>query len=286
MTQVTLPVDFSAEDYLDLNPDVKQAGIDAVAHYLSYGHTEGRAYKKISRILRPKIDAPYEYDGLVSTHNHDFMGTPKFKEAYGRGVAASGSDYQWYWRIHIGLWAASSAVRVAGDFVECGVNRGFMSSAIMRHLNWDETGRTFYLLDTFKGLDEAVVSDQERAAGVIEKNRKELDEGFYTDNLPLVRQNFFEWTHTKIIPGSIPETLQEINTSTIAFAHIDLNCSLPEVAAIDFLWPRISTGGVVLLDDYAYYGFQPQKEAMDVWASRNNVPIASLPTGQGLIVKA
>ncbi|MFM0231743.1 TylF/MycF/NovP-related O-methyltransferase [Paraburkholderia sediminicola] len=286
MSQVTLPDDFNADDYLALNHDVSAAGVDPVEHYLNYGHAEKRAYKKISATLRPKIDKPYEFDGLISTHNHDFMDDASFKSAYARGTQASGADYQWYWRVHIGLWAARSAARVEGDFVECGVNRGFLSSAIMKDLNWDTTGRTFYLLDTFTGLDERYVSDREKEGGVLEKNRTELETGFYTDNLEIVENNFAEWQNKKIVAGSIPETLSVIKSNRIAFLHIDLNCSPPEVAAIESMWERIPTGGIVLLDDYAYYGYQPQKEGMDAWGARKNVPIASLPTGQGLIIKA
>ena len=39
-----------------------------------------------------------------------------------------------------------------GDFVECGVNKGFLSSAIMEYLDWNSLDRGFYLLDTFAGL--------------------------------------------------------------------------------------------------------------------------------------
>ncbi|PLK50468.1 TylF/MycF/NovP-related O-methyltransferase [Uliginosibacterium sp. TH139] len=286
MLKVAIPDDFDADDYLDLNPDVKAAGMDPVEHYLNFGCIEKRAYKKIAAILRPKIDAPYVFDGLISSHNHDFMEEARFKAAYARGVQACGTDYKWHWRVHIGLWAARSALRVAGDFVECGVNRGFLSSAIMKDLRWDETGRTFYLLDTFKGLDARFVSDIEKKGGVLERNRAELASGFYTSNLDIVERNFSEWKNMEIVAGSIPETLAAVESSRIAFLHIDLNCSPPEVAALESMWDRISVGGIVLLDDYAYYGYQPQKEGMDAWSERNNSPIVSLPTGQGLIIKA
>jgi hypothetical protein len=42
---------------------------------------------------------------------------------------------------------------------------------------------------------------------------------------------------------------------------------------------------VILLDDYAYAGYHPQKVGMDAWAANCNVAIASLPSGQGLIIK-
>jgi hypothetical protein len=45
------------------------------------------------------------------------------------------------------------------------------------------------------------------------------------------------------------------------------------------------SGGLILLDDYAYSGFHHQKSAMDLFAKKNGISICSLPTGQGLILK-
>lgn len=290
---MSLPEDFSPTKYLELHPDVQQAGLDPAFHYLKFGLNEGRAYKGEARYvverphnpLHPIIDTPYQYDGLASRHNHDFMIDPAFMSAYGRGVAAVGFDYKWFWRVHIGLWAARSAAKYVGDFVECGVNRGFLSSAIMHDLDWNSSGRTFYLLDTFAGLDERYLSDDERAGGVFQRNEQGIASGFYTTNLDSVKENFAEWPGAKIIQGSIPDTLVEIDSTRIAFLHIDMNCVIPEVAAIDYLWDRLVPGAFVLLDDYAYFGYQPQKEGMDAWAAKMNLSIASLPTGQGLLIK-
>lgn len=282
----TLPADFVGSEYLELHPDVKAAGVDPAHHYLTHGITEGRHYSLKQRALQPELAGKYDSDGMTSIHNHDFMLSPRFIEAYERGKAAVGGDLRWPWRVHIGLWAAESAVRVPGDYVECGVNRGFLSSAIMTYLDWDRTERLFYLLDTFSGLDERYVSSQERSLGLLDRNRRELETGFYTTNLDAVRKNFAEWKNCRIVAGSIPDTLAHVESERIAFLHIDLNCTIPEVAAIDYLWDRLERGALVLLDDYGYFGYQPQKDGMDAWSARRKVPIASLPTGQGLIVKA
>jgi hypothetical protein len=281
-----LPEDFNPEDYLAFNPDVRKAGVDPVMHYLDHGRRENRHYKKASEALMPLLNAPYDHDGLYSIHNHDFMLQADFISAYQRGVRASGKDYKWHWRVHVGLWAARSALRIEGDFVECGVNRGFLSSAIMHSSDWDSTGKTFYLLDTFAGIDERFISEREKEGGVLHRNKRDLDSGFYTVAPDSVRRNFSEWSNIKIVVGSIPETLAEITAEKIAFLHIDLNCSPPEVAAVDALWKRMETGGIVLLDDYAYHGYQPQKQGMDSWASSMGIPVVSLPTGQGMIIKA
>ena len=227
----------------------------------------------------------YIQDGLASIHNNEFVGDEAFSAAYSRGVLAAGKDYGWHWRVHIGLWAASVAKHLKGDFVECGVNAGFMSSSIMQYLNWNSLDKTFYLLDTFSGIDESYITDAELAEGILEKNNKLIEAGFYVTNVDLVLKNFSEWNRVKIIEGSIPETLSIVPAKEIAFLHVDLNCAPPEVAAVEYYWERLVPGAMVLLDDYAYWGYRQQKIAMDMLAGRLGVSIASLPTGQGLIVK-
>jgi hypothetical protein len=225
-------------------------------------------------------DGVFDSDGLITIHNHDFLSDPEFKRAYQRGVAAAG-DYRWYWRVHVGLWAAATAARLEGDFVECGVNRGFLSSAIMEYLDWAQTGKTFYLLDTFGGLDEQQVGDASEKL----RNEKHLDQGFYVTDLESVKANFAEWSNVRIIQGAVPRTLQQIEAAAIAYLHLDMNAAAPEVAAFEMLWEKLSPGAIVLLDDYAFYGYGKQKAAMDAAAARKGVKIASLPTGQGLIIK-
>jgi SAM-dependent methyltransferase len=242
----------------------------APAASASFSHAEGHVY---------------DQDGLRSIHNHEFMDDPAFRKAYARGVRAVGNDYRWHWRVHLGLWAATCAARLEGDFVECGVNRGFLSSAIMDYLNWDSSGKHFYLLDTFRGLDERFVSPADKASGALEKNIKSLASGFYAQGIEEVRANFSEWKNISLIEGSIPETLPQVRAEKIAYLHLDMNCSEPEIAAIQFFWDRLVPGAVVLLDDYAYYGYLSQKLAMDKFAQEKGIKILSLPTGQGLLVK-
>lgn len=280
-----LPDDFSAEEYLYLHPDVRRSGIDPAQHYLAWGIGEKRSYKRDPNSLYSKVEGSYYSDGLSSQHNHDFMSDPSYIAAYDRGVQAAGTNYAWYWRVHIGLWAARTAVKHHGDFVECGVNYGFLSSAIMKDLDWNSTGRIFYLLDTYSGIDDRYLSDQEKIGGVSEKNLELVEKGTYASNIESVRANFSEWPNAKIIQGSIPDTLSQIDSSQIAYLHIDMNCTIPEVAALEFLWDRLVSGAVVLLDDYAYHGYQPQKDGMDQWAAKMDIAIASLPTGQGLLIK-
>jgi hypothetical protein len=224
---------------------------------------------------------------LISVHRHAFMDDPQFQRAYQRGVDALGGydRYQWQWRVHVGLWAATSASRLDGDFVECGVNYGFLSSAVMEFLDWDRLGKTFYLLDTFAGLDPRFITEGERGAGTLKKNEEHLRDGFYVSSVDSVRANFAQWRNQRIIVGAIPETLEQVDARAVAFLHIDMNCVPPEVAALRFFWPRLSPGAFVLLDDYAFRGYEEQRLAMNALASELDVAICALPTGQGLLIK-
>ena len=71
----------------------------------------------------------------------------------------------------------------------------------------------------------------------------------------------------------------------VCYLSLDLNCAEPEIAAIRFFWDLLVPGAPVVLDDYGSLGYVPQKLAMDAFAAEVNVPVLTLPTGQGLIIK-
>lgn len=243
-----------------------------------------KAGYRLVRVPRDASDSVYSQDGLRSIHNHDFTREPAFCEAYARGCQAA-SDYGWHWRVHIGLWAAYTASQCEGDFVECGVNRGFLSSAVMSFLDWNSRDRMFYLLDTFDGMDGDLLSEADRLHGLAELNEEVLDGDFYTKSVEKVVENFSEWENVRIIKGSVPGTLDQVDATRVAYLHLDMNCAAPEVAALNYFWDRLVPGAVILLDDYGYKGFEPQKAALDACVAEKNVMIVSLPTGQGLLIK-
>jgi hypothetical protein len=176
----------------------------------------------------------YAEDGLFSVHNNEFQRDPLFRDAYARGVRASrGIDPGFAWRVHVALWAAATALRVPGDFVECGVNAGFLSSAIMHRLSWSDVPRTFYLIDTFSGPVFEHFSDRELQLGRAALAQELLAAGAYVTDLERVRANFAEWPNTMLVQGVIPDILPNLPLKTIAFLHIDLNCAHPECAALE-----------------------------------------------------
>jgi hypothetical protein len=228
----------------------------------------------------------YARDSLFTANNHHFQDHPAFQAAYARGVQASaGADPRMEWRVHVALWAACIAARVPGDFVECGVNAGFVSSAIMRRLDWAKTGKRFYLIDTFSGPVLSQYSREEIDGGRGRVAEEAVARGAYVTDLERVRANYAEWPNVQIVPGAVPGVLSSLRIDRVAFLHIDMNCAYPERAALEYFWDRIAQGGMVLFDDYAYFGNEALAQAIDCAAGSLGAEVLSLPTGQGLMVK-
>lgn len=235
---------------------------------------------------RPHDPGLYDQDGLRTAHDHDFVTDTRFRAAYARGLqAGAGVDNRIHWRVHVALWAARNAVHLPGDFVECGVNAGVVSSAICHDLEWNARDKTFWLVDTFAGPVEELYSEQERREGKVAHFQEVLACGGYVCDVERARANFAEWPRARVVQGVVPDCLASLDVGPVAFVHVDMNCAAPEVAASEHFWPRLVPGGFLLYDDYAYHGYREQKLALDEFALRKGVDILALPTGQGLVVK-
>ena len=163
-----------------------------------------------------------------------------------------------------------------GDFVECGVNSGIFSRAIMEYLEFQKhSDRKFYLLDTFAGLVPGTIDEKKRE----QINRK------YPDIYSQVVDCFRPFPNAVFVRGSIPGTLDQVAAEKIAYLSIDMNCVQSEQDAVRHFWPRLTSGAVVLVDDYGFRGYEDQKRAWDAFAESVNVPILQMPTGQAVILK-
>jgi len=244
------------------------------------GWLESRGYF----VFNTRSPVGYAQDGLFTFNSDHFRRDAAFRAAYARGVRANGGvDPGTEWRVHIALWAAGLALRVKGDFVECGVNGGLTSTAILERYGWSDPARRFWLVDTFAGpvWDQFGKAEDERVAAAHDA----MARGAYVTDVERVRANFAEWAGVEVVQGAVPEALVEVKAERVAFVHLDMNCAFPERAALEHFWPKIPAGGVVLFDDYAYFGNEELARTIDEAARGLGAEVVSLPTGQGLIVR-
>jgi len=235
----------------------------------------------LCKALWPQIR--YHEDGLATEHNADFAHDARFAEAYALGKATgSWGKRDIRWRAYVACWAASHAAQLAGDFVECGVNRGGLSRAVAHYVGFERLNKRFYLLDTFAGIPAESISPEEWALGRRPGNWTPTSYGeCYND----VQRTFADYGNVILVRGIIPDTLPCVEADEVCYLSIDLNCVAPEIAAAEYFWPKMVRGGIMLLDDYAQIPFLPQKRAFDAFAAHHGVMVLALPTGQGLILK-
>ncbi|MFH1821915.1 MAG: TylF/MycF/NovP-related O-methyltransferase [Methanobacteriota archaeon] len=254
---------------------MKRAGITVLR-----GILPKKVAERVELLLRPWT---YNQDGLATTHNSDFMKDELFIQSFNLGADTGswgrgrGLDPQNHWRVYVVLWAANHAKKLEGDFVECGVDRGGHARAIINYVDFKNLNKKFYLLDTFCGLDEKYITEEEKKMGV--------RAGGYEECYESVKETFKDFGNVEIIRGTVPDTLEDVKAERVSFLSIDMNCTIPEIKAAEFFWDRMVSGGVIVLDDYGFARHIEQKKAFDDFAKRKGVQVLSMPTGQGLIFK-
>ena len=232
-----------------------------------------------------KKDITYSNDLLYTFHSADFLNDPLFIESYELGKNTDGGtllkNYDIQWRIHVLCWAASHAMNLEGDFVDCGVHTGIFARAVIHYTNFQNSNKKYYLLDTFNGLASKYSTNEEMERNNLMGYDKE-------DGNTLFKKvtNTFKDFNTKIIKGPVPETLTEVNADKICYLSVDMNCVQPEIDALHFFWDRMVSGGIIILDDYGYANVtQDQRMAHDQFAKSKGVQILTLPTCQGILIK-
>lgn len=209
----------------------------------------------------------YNQDGLTTRYNCDFMNEDRFLKSYSHKPSLRAT----HWRKYILCWAANRAVKMDGDFVECGVDRGDSALSVSKYVELQNLNKKFYLLDTFSGVEKKYILDTERAHE-------------YPESYEFVKGSFQDYPNIEIIKGTIPDTLSLIKSEKISYCHIDMGYKIPELAAIEFLWKKMVVGGTIILNTYGWI-HESVKSAHDDFALRNGVQVLPLPTGQGLLIK-
>jgi hypothetical protein len=208
---------------------------------------------------------------IALDRNVSFLEDERFMQAF-NAEAADDTEKSLVWRIHVLCWCAFNSLRAAGDFVECGVFRGLSTKVAARWLDFARQPRAWYLYDTFAGIP----ADQLKPGDASPPYYEEA--GLYES----VVRRFAEYRNVHVVRGRVPEVLAERAPEKVAFLHLDLNSAVAEAAALEFFATRFSPGAFVLLDDYGWRGFRPQKLAADRFFGRLGKPIMELPTGQGV----
>lgn len=178
-------------------------------------------------------------------------------------------------RCYILISLARYASCLTGDFAECGVWKGGTALMLARVLH-SAKQKKLYLFDSFQGLPKV---DPEEDPW--------FHEGQYSaESVEIVRQVLRDFSDILDIRcGWIPETFNGLEDNRYAFAHIDVDLYKSTWDCCEYFYPRMTPGGVMLFDEYAFAPSRGEKDAIDrFFADKPEIPM-TLPTGQALVLK-
>jgi hypothetical protein len=209
--------------------------------------------------------------------NLSFQHDRKFLSSFTSSVTDE-QERSLFWRVHTLAWAAKTALLVEGDFVECGVLRGFCSNVIFKYLDFGTLPRQAYLYDTFSGLPPETSTEAERTGW----DYSAFDpEKLYGE----VRERFSAFGNVNVIRGIVPDSFAIASPQRVAFLHVDMNSEKAEMLALEHLFNKVVPGGVIVLDDFGWMCNVNQMKSELAFFTALGHQVLELPTGQGLVIR-
>lgn len=134
---------------------------------------------------------------------------------------------------------AKASSKIDGDIAEVGVFRGGSAKLIAEV----KGNKSLHLFDTFSGLPEANDID-------IQDDGVRFNKGDFISDINFVKNLFANYPRTFIYPGIFPQTAEKLSEKKFCFVHIDVDTHRSTRSALDFFYPRMSRGGLILCHDY------------------------------------
>ncbi len=169
---------------------------------------------------------------------------------------------------------------IQGDIVECGVWKGGSMMAVARTLL--ESGvvdRNLRLFDTFEGMSvptqEDVSLEGESAADLLSKSSKESSLVWACGAIEEVKRNLLSTGYPaermSFIRGKVEQTIPESAPTKIALLRLDTDWYESTYHELFHLYPRLSPGGVLIIDDYGHWA--GARKAVDTYFAEHNLQV-------------
>ncbi len=169
---------------------------------------------------------------------------------------------------------------VEGDFVECGVWKG--GSTLAMALTLEKLGienRKLFLYDTFEGMSDPTEADKDlnnnSAKDLLQTNSKKKSAVWAYSGLDEVKRTMslskYDLNNFIYVKGKVEETMLSSNHQKIALLRLDTDWYESTKIELDVLFPKLVSGGVLIIDDYGYW--QGARKAVDEYIELNNIKI-------------
>ena len=170
------------------------------------------------------------------------------------------------------------------DFAEAGCWKGhstyFISKLIDNYNSKNYNNIKFHIFDSFEGLSE--IKEKDSNVKKLNKNLVEkIKTQFISDENFVKNEVLKDFKFVNIYKGWIPQKFEEVQNREFSFVHIDVDLYEPTLKSLEFFYPRLIDGGIIVCDDYNSQGFNGAKKAWDEFFSKVNVKINYAPAVSG-----
>jgi O-methyltransferase len=169
---------------------------------------------------------------------------------------------------------------IPGDIVECGVWRGGSMMLVAQTLQFfGDTSRGLWLYDTFEGHPKPAEDEVDLwGHRAIDDWQKEVKADGTTDwgrvGIEEVAANMAATGYpgpVKLVKGMVEETARLPTADAFALVRLDTDWFPGAKISMETFWPRLSRGGVLVIDDYGHY--MGQREAVDAYFARHGIAV-------------
>ena len=216
------------------------------------------AYSTLDRALAARGEEIVRYPPTVWTNREE-----------GRGWPATAETMVGLKRLDNIQYCVTDVIRrnVPGDLIECGAWRGgaciFMRAVLAAYAIKD---RTVWVSDSFEGLPPPKEDKYPEA--------HMWQGGEMAVSLEEVQHNFQKYglldDQVKFLKGFFIDTLPKAPIERLAVLRVDGDLYESVMQTLDYMYPKVSPGGYIILDDYGDH-LPPAKKAVDDYRKAHDI---------------
>lgn len=164
--------------------------------------------------------------------------------------------------------AVKSVENVEGDIAEVGVFMGGSAKIIGE----SKGNKHLHLFDTFEGLPEVEEIDADN-----------FHQGQYRSDYERTVEYLKEYENVHFYVGLFPETAGPVEDKKFSLVHLDVDTFRSTKDCLDFFYPRINCGGILLSHDFGFA--RGVRKAVDDFFCKKPETVIRLSENQCLVVK-
>lgn len=166
---------------------------------------------------------------------------------------------------------ARSANRSGGIIAEVGVYKGGTAKLIAT----TAPNCAVYLFDTFEGMPNATDGIDYHGVG-----------SFSDTTLERVQALLADCRNVHIVQGTFPDTGGVVGNERFALVHLDVDNYRSNKDALEFFYPRMECGGVIVFDDYEWEHTPGIRQSIDEFLADKPERVVRTAEYQAVLIKS